>query len=128
MKIPTRLGLRPDLKPGPDGRLPLIVIDSAIRKYEAALNLAPNFYLISTKVAMNYWVTAHYFSKLSLDYRARMKKFDEHSARARIHMTDSDQHFNQETDLDWTKFGLTNEDVDEVMKYVAEEKDAQNDE
>jgi hypothetical protein len=121
IKIPARLGLRPELKPGPDDRLPLEIIDAAIQKYEAAYTHAPDIDIISTKIAFNNWVTAHYFSKRSLDYRARMKKFEQFSARARLHLTDNVPNFDRD-DLDWSKYGLTNELVDELMKYVAEEK------
>lgn len=118
IKVPSRLT---GFKDSDENTLPLEVMDAAIEKCEAAYALAPDLYVISSKISIMSLITSIHFPEKSRQYKARQKKFIEYAQKASIHIKDSAGNWSGNYDnYDWDKYGLTEDEIKQLVK--SEEK------
>lgn len=91
IKIPYRIGLMTNEKPslsvaGNLDGLPIKVLDLAIEKCKAAYVVAPELHIISSKIAMMSLITALNYPEHSIQFKKRIKIFEEYGKKASIHI------------------------------------------
>ena len=123
VKIPTRLGLTPELETNLEGHIPLRILDASIEKCERAYSLAPDLYLISSRIAMMLLISAFHFPENSKQFKLRHESMLKYKEKASTHINNNSVNWGKDLDdYDFDKLEMSEEEVKELIKKDKEVK------